>query len=231
MDEVKSTAIRVVMVDDHTILRQGLRKLLESTEGIEVVGEAGSGEEGIQVCATQKPDVCILDLSLPNLSGIDVMRQMKQNWPEMSILVLTVHASREFIREAMRAGASAYVLKDSPSEELVKAIHAARSGHAYVCPAVSKIMLSDYVDALSRPISEDPMPFTAREEQIMRLVVQGYSNQQVADLLHLSTRTVDSHRYRIMKKLNLRSVQELVLYAVKKGYVKVEPEADAARRL
>ena len=176
---------------------------------------------------TEKPDVLVLDISLPNLSGIDVTRQLKEQMPEVAILILTVHASREYIREAMLAGASGYVLKDSPSEELIKAVFAANRGEAYLSPSVSKTMLDDYVYNVKRPASGEATRLTSREEQVLRLIVQGHTNQEVSDLLNISIKTVESHKYRIMRKLGLRTVQELVLHAVKKGYVKVDMEGPA----
>jgi len=220
---------KVVLADDHTILRQGLRRLLEAHETVEVIGEAASGREAIRICLSSRPDVLVLDISLPDLSGIDVTRQIKEQLPELAIIILTVHSSKEHIREAMLAGASSYVLKDSPSEELVKAIDAVSRGEAYLSPSVSRTMLDDYVSSVGRPNAAKGSLLSPREEQVLRLIVKGHTNKDVGDILNISVKTVESHKYRIMKKLGLRTIQELVLHAVKEGYVKVKPEEQIER--
>lgn len=217
-------AIKVLLADDHTILRQGLRRLLESSGDVEIVGEAATGKDTIRLCLASCPDVLVLDISLPDLSGIDVTRQIRERLPDLPIVILTVHSSKEHIREAMLAGASGYILKDSPSEELLKAIHAATRGEAYLSPAVSRTMLDDYVCSVGRPRVYTGSLLSPREEQVLRLIVKGHRNKDVGDILNISVKTVESHKYRIMKKLGLRNIQELVLHAIREGYVKVPLE-------
>jgi len=212
--------IRILLADDHKLMRSGLRVLLEQQADLTVVGEASDGREAVALVASQRPDVLVMDIGMPNLNGIEAATQITQSHPEISIVMLSMHSDESYVLRALKAGAKGYLLKDSAEADLIRAIHAVADGKSFFSPAVSKVLLDDYVRKLRRSGTEDPYDLlTPREREILQLVAEGKSNKDVAQLLNLSVYTVETHRSNIMEKLNLHGVPELILYAVRKGVI------------
>jgi len=212
--------LRILLADDHKLLRSGLRLLLERQPDMTVVAEADDGREAVRNAATSKPDVVVLDIGMPNLNGIEACVQITQENSAIAVVMLSMHSDESYVLRALKAGARAYLLKDSAESDLVRAIHAVAEGKSYFSPAVSKVLLEDYVRKLQRAGVEDSFELlTSREREILQLVAEGKSNKEVAHLLNLSVYTVETHRSNLMQKLNLRGVPELILYAVRKGII------------
>jgi DNA-binding NarL/FixJ family response regulator len=212
--------IRIILADDHTVMRGGLRLVLEQQAGLRVVGEAGDGREAVFLAEKLKPNVLVMDIGMPNLNGIEACRQVNTRFPEIAIVILSMHSDEGYILRALRAGARAYLLKDSAEADLVRAVKAVVAGKSYFSPAVSKVLLEDYMRKLQRTGAEDSFELLSpREREILQLVAEGKSNKDIADLLHISIYTVETHRAAVMKKLNLRGIPELILYAVRKGII------------
>lgn len=214
--------IRVLLVDDHTILRDGIRLLLSSQEDIEVVGEAGDGEEAIVKARELKPDVILMDISLPKVNGIEATKMIKAERPEAKILILTMHEDEEYVFPLLAAGASGYILKKTASSELISALRAVAEGNAFLHPAVAKTVLEKYRQGQPAPSAGGPDGLTEREVEVLRLVAQGLSNREIADRLFISIKTVQAHRSNIMEKLNLHDRVELAKYALRKGLIKID---------
>ncbi len=211
-------SIRTLIVDDHGLLRAALRTILQAEPDIEVVDEAKNGTEALQLADHQKPDVMVLDLSMPDLGGVEVTRQLRSLLPDLKILILTVHKDNGLLREAIRAGANGYILKQAVESELIEAIHAVWRGDLYVHPTMTQALLK----ALSQaPNGQDPPIdiLTPRELEVLRHIVQGYTNRQMARKLSISIRTVESHRGNLMNKLEMRSRVDLVRYATEHNLV------------
>jgi two-component system response regulator NreC len=202
--------IRILIVDDHGVLRAGLRAFLNLEADLEVVGDATDGEEAIAQAARLQPDIVLLDMSMPGLSGIEVAYRLTHMYPKMRILMLTIHEDTSLLREAIQAGVSGYILKKAAETELTEAIHTVMSGNIYVHPAMTLALL-DEQKPLARKHPE--VTITQRELDVLRLLVKGYTNRQIADELLLSIRTVETHRANLMNKLDLHSRVELVRYA------------------
>ncbi|HEY2120726.1 MAG TPA: response regulator transcription factor [Candidatus Acidoferrum sp.] len=212
--------IRIVLADDHKLMRSGLRVLLEQQQDFAVVGEASDGREAVSLVSSQKPDVLVMDIGMPNLNGIEAAAQITQNHPGISIVMLSMHSDESYVLRALKAGAKGYLLKDSAETDLIRAVHSVAEGKSFFSPVVSKVLLDDYVRKLKRSGTEDPYDLlTPREREVLQLVAEGKSNKDVAQLLNLSVYTVETHRSNIMEKLNLHGVPELILYAVRKGII------------
>lgn len=212
--------LRILLADDHKLMRGGLRLLLEQQPSITVVGEADDGRQAVEKASSLKPDVVVLDIGMPNLNGIEACAQITQTLTTTSVVMLSMHSDEAYVLRALKAGARAYLLKDSAESDLVRAVQAVSDGKSYFSPAVSKVLLEDYVRKLQRSGVEDSFDLlTPREREILQLVAEGKSNKDVANLLNLSVYTVETHRANLMQKLNLRSVPELILYAVRKGII------------
>ena len=212
--------IRVLLADDHTLMRRGLRLIVEQQPDLVVAGEAEDGRQAVALSASLKPDVAVLDIGMPNLNGIEAAKKITDGESGAAVVILSMHADETYILRALKAGARGYLLKDSAESDLVRAIQSVAEGKSFFSPAVSKVMLEDYVKKLQRTGSEDSYDLlTPREREILQLVAEGKSNKEVANLLHLSVYTVETHRANIMEKLKLKSVPELILYAVRKGII------------
>jgi two-component system response regulator NreC len=205
--------IRILIADDHGVLRAGLRALLNAEPDFEVVGEAADGHAAVRLAEELRPDLALLDLSMPGLDGIQVTRQLKQMLPGIRTLILTVHEDEGLLREAIKAGASGYIVKRAVEAELISAIHAISSGNLYVHPSMTRVLLRDLSPTLV-PEEAPSEPLTPREIEVLRLIAQGHTNRQVAEALQLSVRTVESHRANLMSKLGISSRAELVRYAM-----------------
>jgi two-component system, NarL family, response regulator NreC len=211
---------RVLLADDHQLMRSGVRLMLEREPDITVVGEAGDGREAVALAKTLKPEVVVMDIGMPNLNGIEAALQMTQHNPELAVVMLSMHSDESYVLRALKAGARGYLLKDSAEADLIKAVHVVAGGKSFFSPAVSKVLLDDYVRKLKRSGAEDAYDLlTPREREILQLIAEGKSNKDVANLLNLSVYTVESHRSNLMEKLNLKGVPELILYAVRKGII------------
>ncbi len=211
---------RIVIVEDHTILREGLRALISSNPDFEVVGEAEDGREAIRCVQNLRPDLILIDLSMPRMSGMDAIREIKKGCPETKILVLTVHKTEEYILATLRTGADGYVLKDATHTELLMAIESVLKGKPYLSPGVSERVIEGYLEGRKTLRSESPWDtLTQREREVLKLIAEGYKNREIADYLYISVKTVEKHRANIMKKLDLHSISALTAYAMEKGLV------------
>jgi DNA-binding NarL/FixJ family response regulator len=210
--------IRILLADDHVVMRSGLRLLLERQPNLEVVGEAADGQEAVRLAAAEKPEVVIMDIAMPHLNGVEATRQIVTRNPEMAVVILSMHSDESYVLRSLKAGARAYLLKDSAEADLIAAIHAIQEGKSFFSPGVRRILKEDYVHQLAKLGVEDTYELlTPREREVLQLVAEGKSNKEVANLLNLSLYTVETHRTHILQKLNLHSVPELILYAVRKG--------------
>jgi len=209
--------IKVLVADDHAIVRAGLRALIAAEPSLELAGEAAGGYEAIDLVEKTHPDVLVLDISMPDLDGIAVVKKVKPRYPDLRILILTVHEDEALLREAIRAGASGYVLKRAAEAELVSAIRIVMRGDLYVDPAMLRSLLLEEKSIRSEPQPVEPL--TPREIEVLKLIVQGYTNRQIADKLCISVRTVEGHRANLCGKLGLRSRVELVRYAREHGLI------------
>jgi DNA-binding NarL/FixJ family response regulator len=212
--------IRILLADDHVVMRSGLRLLLERQPNLEVVGEAADGQEAVRLAAAEKPEVVIMDIAMPHLNGVEATRQIVTRNPEMAVVILSMHSDESYVLRSLKAGARAYLLKDSAEADLIAAIHAIQEGKSFFSPGVRRILKEDYVHQLAKLGVEDTYELlTPREREVLQLVAEGKSNKEVANLLNLSLYTVETHRTHILQKLNLHSVPELILYAVRKGII------------
>jgi len=212
--------IRILLADDHAVMRSGLRALLQQQEDFQVVGEASDGREAVSMSESTKPDVVVMDLTMPNLNGTEASRQITTKQPETAVVVLTMHSDEAYVLRALKAGARGYLLKESAEAELISAIRAVQQGKAFFSPAVSKVLVQDYVRQLQDKDIEDSYELlTPRERELLQLIAEGKSNKDVANILNLSVYTVETHRGNIMEKLGLHTVPELILYAVRKGVI------------
>ena len=214
--------IRVLLADDHTIVRQGVRLCLEAMGDIEVVAEAEDGQVAVQLAAQLRPDVAVVDLTMPRLNGVEAIRQIKRDIPNTEVVVLSVHDSEAYVVQALRAGAAGYVLKRNAATELAAAIRAAHEGQAYLHPSIARRVIDDYlsrIHASEDALSEPHERLTPREREVLQLAAEGHSTRAIAGLLCLSTKTVEHHRASVMTKLGLRGQTELVKYAIRAGLV------------
>jgi len=212
--------IRIILGDDHSVIRRGLRLVLEQHKDFAVVGEASDGREAVSLAEEHKPDIAVLDITMPNLNGIEAARQITAKGPATSIIMLSMHADESFVLRALKAGARGYVLKEAPEADLVQAVRLVSGGKSFFSPAVSRLLVEDYVRRLQDKDIEDSYELlTSREREILQLIAEGKSNKDIANMLNLSLYTVETHRSNILEKLNLHSVPELILYAVRKGVI------------
>jgi DNA-binding NarL/FixJ family response regulator len=211
---------RVLLADDHRLIRTGLRLVITQNPSLTVVGEADDGRQAVAMAAEHKPDVIVMDIGMPNLNGIEAARQISEAHPEIAIVMLSMHSDEGYVLRALNAGARAYLLKDSADADLSRAIEAVTEGKSFFSPAVSKLLLDDYVRKLKRAGVEDSYDLLSpREREILQLVAEGHSSKEIANALNLSVYTVETHRSNLMQKLNLRGIPELILYAVRKGLI------------
>jgi two-component system, NarL family, response regulator NreC len=212
--------IRILLSDDHNILRDGMRLLLERQPGFVVVGEASDGRETLDLAQNHQPDVVVMDIAMPNMNGIEATRRITEKHPRMGVVILSMHYDESYVIRSLKAGARAYLLKDAMKSELIAAIHAVAEGRSFFSPKISRILQEDYVQALGRKGADDSYELlTGREREILQLVAEGKTNKEIANTLNLSLYTVDTHRTHILQKLNLHSVPEVILYAVRKGII------------
>ena len=213
--------IRILLADDHTVVRQGLRKVLEERPDWEVVAEAGDGREAVRLAEQHKPDVAILDVAMPLLNGIEATRQITKRLSNTRVLVLSMHADEAYVTQILQAGATGYLLKDSADVDLLQAVSEVSQGKSFFSPSIARVMLDDYVRQLAdKGITDRYESLSAREREIFQLIAEAKTNKEIAALLNVSPSTVETHRAHIMEKLDLHSAAEIVLYAVRRGVIR-----------
>ena len=215
--------IRVLLAEDHTIVRKGIRSLLDDETDIEVVGEAENGRDAIAKTEELLPDVVLMDYTMPILNGLEATRQIRKRFPDVKVVILTMHADEEYIFQFLQAGASGYLVKQTAPKELVSAIQAVHQGESYLSPPVSKVVIEEL---LRQTLSEQPEDsyekLTDREREVLQLIAEGFASKDIADQLHISLKTVGVHRTNLMNKLDIHTVPELVRYAIRKGVIGLE---------
>ncbi|HLI06547.1 MAG TPA: response regulator transcription factor [Ktedonobacteraceae bacterium] len=210
--------IHILLADDHTILRAGLKMMLNAQPDMEVIGEAHDGRQAILEAQRLLPDIVLMDITMPDMNGIEATKQIKKLQPEIKVLMLTMHENDEYVFQALRAGASGYMLKEAADTDLISALRVIQSGQFYLSPAAQSVMVGDYLQRVRSGEEKDSYSsLTEREREILKLVAEGYTNNQIAERLIISPKTVDTHRTHIMDKLNLHSRAELVKYAIRRG--------------
>jgi two-component system response regulator NreC len=212
---------KLLLVDDHTVIRSGLRMLLDNEEDVEIIAEAGTAEEALQKSIEHEPDVVVMDIGLPDASGIEVAARIKERLPKIAIVALTIHEDEEYFFKMLEAGASGYVPKRAAPEELLKAIRIAASGQVYLYPTLADLLVKDYLSQDEDERATRNMDgLTAREQEVLTHLAEGLNNPEIGELLGISPKTVARHRENIMRKLNMHSRTELVKYAIRKGIIK-----------
>jgi DNA-binding NarL/FixJ family response regulator len=209
---------KIVLAEDHVLVREGIKKIIEAIPGLEVVGEVGDGPELLELLKGLVPDMVILDISMPSLSGIEATREIKKAYPRVKVLILTMHKKQEYLNNAIAAGVDGYLLKEDAPKELLNAIEKIRQGMVYVSPLLSSDLATLYVQSQRHNVPKPADLLSPREIEIIKMIAEGKSSKEIAEILFLSFRTIQNHRTKIMKKLNLKKNTDLVRYAIRKGY-------------
>lgn len=219
MSSVKKK-IKLLLVDDHPVVRKGLHSCLANRENLKIVGEAGDGAESIRIAKELEPDIVLMDINMPGMDGLTVTETLRKETPKIKVLVLSMHSSRDYVLRIIKAGARGYVLKDAPTDELVKAIEAVNAGDAFFSPSVARIALNQYV---AESDDRDPMSkLSDREKEVLVQISNGKSNKEIASMLGIGVRTIETHRERIMRKLDIHSVAGLTKFAISHGLISLE---------
>jgi DNA-binding NarL/FixJ family response regulator len=214
--------IRLLLVEDHAVLRQGMRALLATKPGIEVVGEAENGRLALDLLPKLKPDVVLMDISMPSLNGIETTRQLHRDYPHIKVIILSMHTGPDYIFQVLNGGASGYVLKQSDAAQVLMAIDAVLAGEIFLSPDISLEAVEEYARQVESSRQDDPELFTSREREVLQLMAEGRSNQQIADQLFISVKTVEAHRSNMMRKLGVTNKTDLIKYAYRKGWASLE---------
>ncbi len=214
---------RIILADDHKIMREGLRALLEKQQDFEVTAEAENGLDAVQLAKKLRPHIVIMDIGMPGLNGIEATRQITADVPSTKVIALSMHSDKRFVIEMLKAGVSAYLLKDSASEELASAIRTVLADKPYLSPQRTGVVLKDYLSTLAKTEPSAFTLLTPREREVLQLIAEGRTTKQIATALFVSVKTVDTHRQQLMEKLNLRSVAELTKYAIREGLTSLDP--------
>jgi len=218
--------LKVVLVEDHTLVRSGIRSLLESSQEVEVVGDVGDGRAALELCRQLSPDIVLTDVEMASLNGIETARQLHATLPDIKIIMLSMHGDSQYVLESLKAGATGYVLKDAAFTELLTAIRTVAEGRRYLSPPLADLVMDDYVRrANGHQAASDLDKLSAREREILQMVAEGRSSSQVAATIHISVRTVDTHRYNIMQKLGIHSIAGLTKFAIAHGVTSVKQTA------
>ena len=213
--------IKVVLADDHTIVRKGLSSLLEGEECIEVIGEAEDGREAIKLVEKLRPDIVVMDIAMPGLNGLEATRRLKRLYPEIKVLILSMYANEEYVFQTLQAGAQGYLVKKAAPSELVSAIKAISQGNSFLSPSISRTVIDEYIRRADKISKRDDafQNLTARETEVLQLIAEGLKNREIAELLFISIKTVETHRAHVMDKLGIHSTAELTQYAISKGII------------
>jgi len=217
-------SIRVLIADDHKIMLAGLRSILEKQTDFEVVGEADNGRKAVQMAQGKKPDVVVMDVSMPDLNGIEATKQIIESLPETRVIALSMHSDKRFVMGMLRAGASGYLLKDCASQELANAIHQVAGGKKYLSPEITGVVIDDFLlgGGSSEEVGIAASQLSPREREVLQLIAEGWSTKQIASHLYVSIKTIETHRRQIMKKLDLHSIADLTKYAIREGLTSIE---------
>lgn len=213
--------IRILVADDHTLLRNGIRALLEDEQDIIIVGEAEDGREAVRLANQLKPNVVLMDIAMPLLNGLEATRQIKREHPEINVLLLTMYDHEEYYRQMLEVGASGYIIKRAAANELVSAIRAVYNGEAVLSPAITRLLLEDYLSRDIHGEDSDPNALSSREREVLQLIAEGKTSREIAEILHLSVKTVQSHRTSLMQKLDLHDRGDLIKYAIQKKIIEL----------
>jgi DNA-binding NarL/FixJ family response regulator len=213
---------RVLLVDDHKIVRDGLKALIEKESDLSVAAEAENGRKALQLARRLKPDVIIMDITMPDLNGVDAARQILDENPEVKIVALSMHSQKQFVEGMLRAGVSGYLVKDTAFEELVEAIRAVCTGKKYLSPDIADVVIQEYLHPAAANGGPPEAALTGREREVLQLIAEGRATRQIADALHISVKTVETHRKHVMDKLDLHTVAELTKYALRQGLTSLE---------
>lgn len=213
--------IRILIADDHTIVRDGIRSLFEDEADLEVIGEAEDGRSAVQLTKQLEPDVVIMDIAMPLLNGLEATRQIKRDRSDVKVLVLTMHDNEEYIRQVLASGAAGYVLKDTAAKELIRAIRAVYHGESILSPAITRLVIEDYLRWGDTKTKDATNGLTSREREVLQLIAEGYTNKEIADILSISIKTVQAHRSNLMSKLDLHDRGQLIKYAIQKKIIEI----------
>jgi DNA-binding NarL/FixJ family response regulator len=215
-------SLRILLADDHKITRQGLRSLLEKQQDLEVVAEAENGREAIRLASEMAPDIVIMDITMPDMNGVEATRQILAKSPDIKIIGLSMHSDTVFVTEMLKSGAAGYLIKDCAFEELVRAIRTVIENKVYLSPSISGVVVEDYIQRLSQTNFTGSDILSDREREVLQLMAEGNSTKRIAAKLHISVKTVETHRRQIMSKLDIHTVAELTKYAIRKGLTSLE---------
>jgi len=215
-------SIRILLADDHKIVRDGLRTLIEKETGMEVIGEAENGRRALKIAQKIRPNVVIMDVTMPDMNGIEAARKIVTEVPGVKVIALSMHSDRRFVLGMLEAGASGYLMKDCAFDELAKAVRSVATGQTYLSPSIADVLVKGYLDRVNEKVSVARSPLTEREREILQLLAEGQSSKEIAAHLGVSVKTVETHRRNMMQKLNMRSVAELTKYAIREGLISVE---------
>ena len=216
-----TSKIHILIADDHTLLRNGICAILEDEQDMLIVGEANDGREAVRLANQLKPNVVLMDIAMPLLNGLEATRQIKREHPEINVLVLTMYDNEEYFRKILEVGASGYIIKRAAATELVSAIRAVYSGEAVLSPAITRLLLEDYLNHDPRNEKDDPDALSSREREVLQLIAEGKTSREIAEILNLSVKTVQSHRTSLMQKLDLHDRGELIKYAIQKKIIEL----------
>ena len=215
-------SIKILLADDHGIIREGLHSLLEKDSNIEVIGKAEDGRQAVSLAGKLAPDIVVMDITMPGLNGVDAARQIVKKFPKVKVIALSIHSNKRFVSSMLQAGASGYVLKESLFDELTRAIEVVFDGGSYLSPKVAGVVVDDYVERLSSTDKSKLPILTSREREVLQLLAEGKSTKQIALKLFVSTKTIEANRRQIMEKLNIHNVAELTKYAIREGLTSLE---------
>ena len=214
--------IRLLLVDDHPVVRRGMRSCLEGIRHVEVVDEAVDGREAMEKVRALSPDIVLMDIDMPNMNGLEATKLLREEFPDTRVLILSIHTNKEYVLQIIRSGAQGYVLKDASPADLVRAIESVDSGEPFFSPDISQIVLNQYLEEAGADAAGDAVKLTTRERQVLAMIAGGQSNKEMANELNVGVRTIETHRERVMNKLNIHSVAGLTKYAITNGIVKLE---------
>jgi two-component system response regulator NreC len=214
--------MKILLADDHKLMREGLRMLLEKLGRVTIVGEADNGISALRMARDLKPDWVLMDIAMPDLNGIEATRRIKAETPGVKVIALSMHADKRFVRGMFAAGAAGYVLKGSAFEEVASAIKTVTAGRIYISPKIADLVIGDYIKLLAKPSPGGESPLSGREREVLQMLAEGKSSRMIAERLHVSVTTVDTHRKHIMDKLGFRSIAELTKYAIREGLTSLD---------